>query len=149
MAATETSFSSSSVESHSCCDWKLSILLISRTSLWWLEFLRVVPPPFSITQLIVQQNQEAVFFRDGRAIDNFGPGRYTLTTANIPIISQILTIPWQKSPFQACVYFVGKQTFLDQRWGTRQPLTLRDKDFGMVRLRGFGKFAYRVVDAVF
>ncbi|MFO0921006.1 MAG: SPFH domain-containing protein [Pirellulales bacterium] len=98
-------------------------------------------------QLIVQQNQEAVFFRDGRAMDTFGPGRHTLTTANVPILTKILTSPWQKSPFQACVYFVGKQTFLDQRWGTRQPITLRDKDFGMVRLRGFGKFAYRVADA--
>ncbi len=98
-------------------------------------------------QLIVQQNQEAVFFRDGRAMDVFGPGRHTLTTANVPILTKILTSPWQKSPFQACVYFVGKQTFLDQRWGTRQPITVRDKDFGIVRLRGFGKFAYRVADS--
>ena len=98
-------------------------------------------------QLIVQQNQEAIFFRDGRAMDQFGPGRHTLTTANVPILTRILTSPWEKSPFQACVYFVGKQTFIDQRWGTRQPITIRDKDFGLVRLRGFGKFAYRVVDA--
>ncbi|GIW99859.1 MAG: hypothetical protein KatS3mg111_3192 [Pirellulaceae bacterium] len=98
-------------------------------------------------QLIVQQNQEAVFFRDGRAMDSFGPGRYTLTTANIPILSKLLTIPWEKSPFQACVYFVGKQRFVDQGWGTRTPITLRDPDFGLVRLRGFGKFSFRVVDA--
>lgn len=98
-------------------------------------------------QLIVQQNQEAVFFRDGRAMDTFGPGRYTLTTANIPILTSILTIPWQKSPFQACVYFVGKQRFVDQRWGTRQPITMKDPDFGMIRLRGFGKFSFRVVDS--
>lgn len=97
-------------------------------------------------QLIVQQNQVAVFFRDGRAMDQFGPGRHTLTTANIPVIGSILTIPFEKSPFQAQVYFVGMQTFIDQRWGTRQPITLRDKDFGIVRLRGFGKFAYRVID---
>ena len=62
-------------------------------------------------QLIVQESQEAVFFRDGKAMDTFGPGRYTLTTANVPIITRILTIPWQKSPFTAQVYFVGKQTF--------------------------------------
>ncbi len=98
-------------------------------------------------QLIVQQNQEAIFFRDGRAMDRFGPGRYTLTTANVPILTKILTIPWEKSPFQACVYFIGKQWFADQRWGTRQPITVRDKDFGVVRLRGFGKFAFRVVDS--
>ncbi len=98
-------------------------------------------------QLIVQQNQEAVFFRDGRAMDSFGPGRHTLSTANIPIITDVLTIPWEKSPFQACVYFVGKQRFIDQRWGTRTPITVKDPDFGIVRLRGFGKYSYRVVDA--
>lgn len=97
-------------------------------------------------QLIVQQSQEAIFFRDGRAMDSFGPGRFTLTTANIPIIGRILTAPFEKSPFQACVYFVGKQTFIDQRWGTRNPITLRDPQFGVVRMRGYGKFAYRVSD---
>jgi membrane protease subunit (stomatin/prohibitin family) len=98
-------------------------------------------------QLIVQQNQEAVFFRDGKAMDQFGPGRYTLTTANVPILTRILTIPWEKSPFQASVYFIGKQTFLDQKWGTRQPITFRDRDFGMVRLRSFGKYSFRVADS--
>ncbi len=98
-------------------------------------------------QLIVQQNQEAVFFRDGRAMDSFTAGRYTLSTGNIPILTKILTIPWERSPFQACVYFVGKQRFIDQRWGTRQPITLRDPDFGLVRLRGFGKYSFRVNDA--
>jgi len=97
-------------------------------------------------QLIVQQNQEAVFFRDGRAMDIFGPGRHTLSTANIPILTSILTIPWERSPFQACVYFVGKQRFIDQGWGTRQPITMRDPEFGVIRLRGFGKFSFRVVD---
>jgi membrane protease subunit (stomatin/prohibitin family) len=98
-------------------------------------------------QLIVQDNQEAVFFRDGKAMDAFGPGRHTLTTMNVPFITRILTIPWEKSPFQAQVYFIGKQTFLDQKWGTRQPITFRDKDFGMVRLRSFGKFSFRAVDS--
>lgn len=98
-------------------------------------------------QLIVQENQEAVFFKDGKAMDAFGPGRHTLTTMNVPFITRILTIPWEKSPFQAQVYFVGKQTFLDQKWGTPQPITLRDKDFGLVRLRSFGKYSFRVVDS--
>ncbi|MFO0817839.1 MAG: SPFH domain-containing protein [Pirellulales bacterium] len=98
-------------------------------------------------QLIVQENQEAVFFRDGKALDTFGPGRHTLTTMNVPILTRLLTIPWEKSPFQAQVYFVGKQTFLDQKWGTRQPITVRDKDFGIVRLRSFGKFSFRVTQS--
>ena len=98
-------------------------------------------------QLIVQENQEAIFFRDGKALDRFAAGRHTLTTANVPLITRILTIPWEKSPFQCLVYFIGKQTFLDQKWGTRQPILFRDKDFGMVRLRSFGKYSFRVSDA--
>lgn len=99
-------------------------------------------------QLIVQENQEAVFFRDGKALDKFGPGRHTLTTANVPLLTRLLTIPWEESPFQCQVYFFGKQTFLDQKWGTRQPITFRDAEFGMVRLRSFGKYSFRVIDSV-
>lgn len=98
-------------------------------------------------QLIVQANQEAIFYRDGKALDAFGPGRHTLTTQNVPLLTRLLTIPWEKSPFQAQVYFIGKQTFLDQKWGTRQPITYRDADFGIVRLRSFGKFSFRSVDS--
>jgi membrane protease subunit (stomatin/prohibitin family) len=97
-------------------------------------------------QLIVHENQEAIFFRDGKALDAFGPGRHTLTTANVPVLTRLLTIPWERSPFQAQVYFFGKQTFLDQKWGTRQPIPFRDSDFGVVRLRSFGKFSFRAVD---
>ena len=98
-------------------------------------------------QLIVQENQEAVFFRGGKALDVFGPGRHTLVTANVPILTRLLTIPWEQSPFQAQVYFIGKQTFLDQKWGTMEPISFRDPDFGMVRLRGFGKYSFRVKDS--
>lgn len=98
-------------------------------------------------QLIVQPNQEAVFVRGGKALDKFGPGQHTLMTWNVPILTRMLTIPWEKSPFQAQVYFVGLQTFLDQKWGTRQPITVRDKDFGIVRLRANGKFAFKVADS--
>src|SRR5262245_48398264 len=99
-------------------------------------------------QLMVQQNQEAAFFRYGKALDLFGPGRHMLTTQNIPLITRILTIPWEKSPFQAQVYFFGKQTFLDQKWGTPQPIPLRDAEFGgMVQLRANGKYSFRVVDS--
>ncbi|HEY4762001.1 MAG TPA: SPFH domain-containing protein, partial [Thermoguttaceae bacterium] len=98
-------------------------------------------------QLIVQENQEAVFFRGGKALDVFGPGRHTLVTANVPILTRLLTIPWEQSPFQAQVCFIGKQTFLDQKWGTLEPITFRDPDFGMIRLRGFGKYSFRVKDS--
>jgi membrane protease subunit (stomatin/prohibitin family) len=97
-------------------------------------------------QLIVQENQRAVFLKGGQFYDEFGPGRHTLTTMNVPILTRILTFPWEKSPFQASVYYVGMQTFIDLKWGTKQPIAFRDKELGLVRLRGFGKFALRVGD---
>jgi membrane protease subunit (stomatin/prohibitin family) len=98
-------------------------------------------------QLIVQENQEAAFVCDGKVCDTFGPGRYTLHTKNIPIITRLLTIPWEKSPFQAQVYFIGRQTFIDQRWGTSEPIAFRDPTLNIVRLRAFGKYSFRVASS--
>lgn len=98
-------------------------------------------------QLIVQENQAAVFFRDGKALDTFGPGRHTLTTMNVPLLTRLLSIPFGgKSPFQASVMFVARHTFQDLRWGTKEPITFRDSELRFVRLRAFGKYSMRVTD---
>lgn len=97
-------------------------------------------------QLIVQENQWAVFYRDGKALDTFGAGRHTLTTLNIPLLSKLVALPFGgTSPFQAQVYFVGRQTFTDMKWGTKEPIVFRDSELSMVRLRAFGRFSMRVV----
>ena len=98
-------------------------------------------------ELIVHQNQEAVFFRDGEARDVFGPGRHTLTAASVPLLNRILTLPWGRKPVRALVYFVGRQTFVDQKWGTLQPIVFEDGGFGIVRLRSYGRFSFRVADS--
>jgi len=100
------------------------------------------------SQLIVEESQQAVFFRDGKALDTFGPGRHTLATQNVPILASVFGIPFGgTSPFQAAVFFVSTKTFLDLKWGTKEPVTFRDQDLAMVRLRAFGKFAVRVANA--
>src|SRR5579863_8774512 len=99
------------------------------------------------SQLIVEESQQAVFFRDGKALDTFGPGRHTLATQNVPILTRLLSIPFGgTSPFQAAVVFVSMKTFLDLKWGTKEPVIFRDKDLAMVRLRAFGKFAVRIAN---
>lgn len=99
-------------------------------------------------QLIVQENQSAVFFRDGKALDTFGPGRHTLTTMNVPLLTKLLSIPFGgKSPFQASVIFVARHTLQDLKWGTKEPIPFRDTELRMVRLRAFGKYSIRVADA--
>jgi membrane protease subunit (stomatin/prohibitin family) len=99
-------------------------------------------------QLVVQQAQEAVLFRDGKALDVFGPGRHTLSTQNIPLLGKVIGAPFGgQSPFRVSVVFVNKRTFLDQKWGTREPVVFRDSELGMVRLRAFGNYAYRIADS--
>jgi len=99
-------------------------------------------------QLVVQESQEAVLYRDGKALDVFGPGRHTLSTQNIPLLGKIIGAPFGgKSPFRVSVVFVNKRTFIDQKWGTREPVVFRDSELGMVRLRAFGIYAYRIEDS--
>lgn len=99
-------------------------------------------------QLIVQEAQNAVFFRDGKALDTFGPGRHTLTTQNIPVLTKLLSLPFGfQSPFEAFVYYVSTKTFTDLKWGTKEPIVFRDKELSMVRLRAFGKFSIKITDA--
>ncbi len=99
-------------------------------------------------QLVVQQSQEAVFFRDGRALDVFGPGRHTLSTQNIPLLTKLISMPFDgKSPFRVSIAYVNKRTFTDQKWGTREPVAFRDSELGMVRLRAFGNYAYRIQES--
>ncbi len=99
------------------------------------------------SQCVVRESQVAVFFRDGKALDILGPGRHTLTTANIPILVGLLKIPFGwKSPFRAEVIFVNMREFVDMKWGTPQMLPFRDKDLGIVRLRAFGTYAMQVTD---
>lgn len=97
------------------------------------------------SQLVVRENQKAVFYHNGKAADVFDPGRYTLDTENIPILSSLIGLAFGgKSPFRTEVYFVNLRTFLDLKWGTPQPIALRDPDFGLARLRAFGTFAMAV-----
>jgi membrane protease subunit (stomatin/prohibitin family) len=98
-------------------------------------------------QLVVQEGQAAIFYRDGKALDTFGPGRHTLSTNNIPILTKILSLPFGgTSPFTAAVYFVSLKTFSDLKWGTKEPIVFRDTELKMVRLRAFGKFSIKVED---
>jgi membrane protease subunit (stomatin/prohibitin family) len=97
--------------------------------------------------LTVRESQMAVFVNEGKVADVFGPGRYTLTTATLPVLTYLQN--WDKlfkSPFKSDVYFFSTRQQVDQRWGTTQPVTIRDKDFGAVRLRAFGNYSYRVAD---
>jgi membrane protease subunit (stomatin/prohibitin family) len=98
-------------------------------------------------QLIVQDTQNAVFYKDGKALDVFGAGRHTLTTANIPFLTKFLSLPFGfNSPFQAQVYYVSMKKFIDLKWGTKSPINFRDSELSFVQLRASGKFSLRVKD---
>jgi membrane protease subunit (stomatin/prohibitin family) len=102
-------------------------------------------------QLTVRESQLALFVNEGVAADQFGPGLHRLTTSNLPLLTNLQN--WDKmfeSPFKSDVYFFSTRIQTAQRWGTQQPITIRDKEFGAVRLRAFGQYSYRLVNpAVF
>lgn len=98
-------------------------------------------------QLIVRESQMVQFVAAGKYADAFGPGKHTLTTENIPVLSTILG--WKygfNSPFKCDVYFVNTRLFTGNKWGTSNPVMMRDKDFGVVRLRAFGTYDFRISD---
>jgi len=98
-------------------------------------------------QLTVRDSQVALFVNEGRIADVFNPGLYTLTTRNLPVLTDLMN--WDKgfeSPFKSDVYFFSTRLRMDQRWGTATPITIRDKEFGAVRLRGYGIYSYRIAD---
>lgn len=97
-------------------------------------------------QLTVRESQAAVFFYKGKAVGVFGPGRHTLKTGNIPILTKIASIPWgMTSPLRAEVYFVNLKVFTNLKWGTRDPVAFKDAELGLVRLRAYGVFNLQVV----
>jgi excisionase family DNA binding protein len=99
------------------------------------------------SQVIVREFQTGVFFRDGKAYDSFGPGRHTITTANLPLLADLLgKVTSGRTVFTAEVYFVNMREFLDEKWGTAEPIPLRDSDLGLVRLRAFGTYSIQVND---
>ncbi|MGD1153849.1 MAG: SPFH domain-containing protein [Syntrophales bacterium] len=100
-------------------------------------------------QMTVRESQAAVFFYNGKAYDAFGPGRHTLQTANIPILTKVLSLPWgMTSPLRAEVYFVNMKVFPNLKWGTRDPVAFRDSELGLIRLRAFGVFNIQVLQPI-
>ncbi|MBT0570358.1 SPFH domain-containing protein [Curvibacter sp. CHRR-16] len=98
-------------------------------------------------QLVVRETQLALFVNEGQVADVFGPGTHTLTTRTLPVLTNLKN--WDKlfdSPFKSDVYFFSTRMRMDQKWGTPQPITIRDADFGAVRLRAFGNYGYHLTD---
>jgi membrane protease subunit (stomatin/prohibitin family) len=100
-------------------------------------------------QLIVRENQAAVFFYNGKACEAFAAGRHTLKTANIPVLTKILSIPWAAtSPLRSEIYFANLKTFTNLKWGTRDPVAFKDSELGLIRLRAHGVFNIQVVQPI-
>jgi membrane protease subunit (stomatin/prohibitin family) len=98
-------------------------------------------------QLTVRESQVAIFVNEGQLADVFEPGRYELQTSNMPVLTALKS--WKygfNSPFKADVYFINTKQFLDMKWGTSNPVMMRDSEFGMIRLRAFGIYSFRVSD---
>ncbi len=98
-------------------------------------------------QLTVRESQVAIFVNEGELADVYGPGRYELSTSNMPVMTKLQS--WKygfNSPFKADVYFVNTKQFLDRKWGTANPVMMRDAEFGMIRIRAFGVYAFKVGD---
>ncbi len=102
------------------------------------------------SQVIVRETQTAVFFRDGNALDVFGPGRHTITTLNIPLLIERIgkTFFNERTPFPAEVYFVSMRDFINRKWGTPQPIIVRNPNMGLgvALLQGFGTYGFQVKD---
>src|SRR5688500_612963 len=99
-------------------------------------------------QLIVRESQVGQFVYLGEFGDTFGPGKHRLTTDNIPVLTRLKSWPYGfESPFKADVYFVVTRLFTGNKWGTSNPVMLRDNDFGVVRVRAFGTYDFKIVDA--
>ncbi len=102
------------------------------------------------SQVIVRESQKAIFFRDGRALDEFGPGRHTIVTANIPLLVNLVGKVFNdRTPFTAEIYYVSMREFVDRKWGTPQPILVRNPGMGLgvALLQGFGSFSFQVKDA--
>src|SRR5580698_1294594 len=96
-------------------------------------------------QLTVRESPVAALVNQGKLADVFPPGQYTLATRNMPVLSTLMG--WKygfESPFKAEVYFVSTRTFTDRKWGTKNPIMMRDAEFGMVRVRAFGTYAIKI-----
>ncbi len=99
-------------------------------------------------QLVVEESQLAILAKEGQFADVFGPGTHKLETKNLPILTKIAS--WKygfESPFKADVYYINTKQFINQTWGTSNPVMMRDADFGMIRVRAFGKYSFQVEDA--
>src|SRR5229473_6590126 len=98
-------------------------------------------------KLTVRDSQAAIFVNEGKVADAFSPGLYTLTTQTLPILTYLKN--WDKgfqSPFKSDVYYFSLRLQTDQHWGTATPITIRDKEFGAIRMRGYGIYAYKIAD---